>query len=171
MYVSYRKGRVIEALHWVCHSLVVYCVGTIAFLSFPPSPPPSPPPQPLPSLLHSLSPPRPPLHFQERHARSVVAARAALEKEEMRVKQAIVDRFADQVTIHGGSSSSSSSSKRPPVPLPTLPKNVESKLRFREGVVVASKGEKYVVEKLTPDWDGGSRGKVKTKGKRGPGFV
>lgn len=30
---------------------------------------------------------------------------------------------------------------------------------------------KYIVEKLTPDWDGGSRGKVKTKGKRGPGFV
>lgn len=28
-----------------------------------------------------------------------------------------------------------------------------------------------VVENLKPEWDGGSRGKVKTKGKRGKGFV
>ncbi|GBF90875.1 hypothetical protein Rsub_03729 [Raphidocelis subcapitata] len=43
-------------------------------------------------------------------------------------------------------------------------------VRYREGVAVTSRGEKYVVER-PPDWDGGSRGKVYTKGKRGKGFV
>lgn len=28
-----------------------------------------------------------------------------------------------------------------------------------------------IVEAVKPEWDGGSRGKVKTKGKRGKGFV
>ncbi len=43
------------------------------------------------------------------------------------------------------------------------------KLRYRDGVVVSTKGEKYIVEK-EPEWDGGSRGKVKSKGKRGVGW-
>jgi hypothetical protein len=43
------------------------------------------------------------------------------------------------------------------------------KLRYRDGVVVSSKGEKYIIEK-PPEWDGGSRGKVKSKGKRGVGW-
>lgn len=30
---------------------------------------------------------------------------------------------------------------------------------------------KVIVEAVKPEWDGGSRGKVKTKGKRGKGFV
>ena len=38
-------------------------------------------------------------------------------------------------------------------------------------MVVTSKGDKYVCEKLKEDWDGGSKGKVYTKGKRGKGFV
>jgi hypothetical protein len=33
-------------------------------------------------------------------------------------------------------------------------------VRYHEGVAVTSRGEKYVVEK-PPDWDGGSRGKVR----------
>ena len=43
--------------------------------------------------------------------------------------------------------------------------------RYAEGVRVAMKSakDKVLVEKLTEEWDGGSRGKVKTKGKRGPG--
>ncbi len=45
------------------------------------------------------------------------------------------------------------------------------KVRFHNGQVVSTRGEKYVTEKLQPEWDGGSRGRVKTKGKRGPGFV
>ncbi len=47
----------------------------------------------------------------------------------------------------------------------------KQKIRYREGVIVSSSGEKYVVQKTTPDWDGGSKGKVYTKGKRGKGFV
>jgi hypothetical protein len=43
------------------------------------------------------------------------------------------------------------------------------KLRYRDGVVVATKGEKFIIEK-EPEWDGGSRGKVKSKGKRGVGW-
>ena len=44
-------------------------------------------------------------------------------------------------------------------------------VRYRDGVRVASKGEKYIVESAGPEWNGGSSGKVYTKGKRGKGFV
>jgi len=37
--------------------------------------------------------------------------------------------------------------------------------------VVTAKGEKYVTEKSGQEWDGGSKGKVVTKGKRGKGIV
>jgi len=45
----------------------------------------------------------------------------------------------------------------------------KGRVRFRENVVVSNKGEKYIVEK-PPKWDGGSRGKVKSKRKGGKGF-
>ena len=44
-------------------------------------------------------------------------------------------------------------------------------VRYRDGVKVTSKGEKYVVENLAKEWDGGSKGKVYTKGKRGKGYT
>lgn len=44
-------------------------------------------------------------------------------------------------------------------------------IRYRDGVPVAARGEKFIVEQVGEEWDGGSRGKVKTKGKRGPGMV
>lgn len=44
------------------------------------------------------------------------------------------------------------------------------KIRYHDNNIVTTKGEKYVLEKKE-EWDGGSRGKVKTKGKRGKGFV
>lgn len=43
-------------------------------------------------------------------------------------------------------------------------------VRYRDGVVVSTKGDKYIVEK-SPEWDGGSRGRVKLKGKRGVGWA
>ena len=43
--------------------------------------------------------------------------------------------------------------------------------RYLDGQVVANKGEKFVVVEQKEEWDGGSRGRVKTKGKRGPGFA
>lgn len=44
--------------------------------------------------------------------------------------------------------------------------------RFRDGVAVVHNGAKFIVEKNpNDDYDGGSRGKVKSKGKRGPGWT
>lgn len=42
--------------------------------------------------------------------------------------------------------------------------------RYRDGAIVSTRGEKYVVEK-TEEWNGGSKGKIYTKGKRGPGVI
>lgn len=41
-----------------------------------------------------------------------------------------------------------------------------SRARYRDGALVSNKGEKYVIEKVREEWDGGSRGKVYTKGGR-----
>lgn len=43
-------------------------------------------------------------------------------------------------------------------------------IRYRDGQVSSTKGGKFLVEEKE-EWDGGSRGRVKTKGKRGPGFA
>jgi hypothetical protein len=43
--------------------------------------------------------------------------------------------------------------------------------RYREGQLVSTRGEKYIVEDLRKEWNGGSKGKIMTKGKRGKGFV
>ena len=43
-------------------------------------------------------------------------------------------------------------------------------IRYREGQVSSTKGGKFIVEEKE-DWDGGSKGKVNNKGKRGPGFA
>lgn len=45
-----------------------------------------------------------------------------------------------------------------------------SQVRYRDGRVVSSRGEKFIVESTREEWDGGSRGKVMSKGKRGKGF-
>lgn len=44
-------------------------------------------------------------------------------------------------------------------------------VRYRDGFAVASKGEKHIEVPCKEDWNGGSSGKVLTKGKRGKGFV
>ena len=56
-----------------------------------------------------------------------------------------------------------------PMLLPRPPRKAAPVPRFRDGALVATNGAKYVVEDLTKAWDGGSSGKVYTKGKRGPG--
>jgi hypothetical protein len=43
-------------------------------------------------------------------------------------------------------------------------------VRYRDGQVVSCKGDKYIIEKIGEEWDGGSKGKVYTKGKRGVGY-
>lgn len=37
-------------------------------------------------------------------------------------------------------------------------------VRYRDGRLVSTRGEKYIVENLTEEFDGGSWGRVKTKG-------
>ena len=46
-----------------------------------------------------------------------------------------------------------------------------SQVRFRDGVVASTKGDKFIVENTKEEWNGGSTGKVYTKGKRGKGYV
>lgn len=65
--------------------------------------------------------------------------------------------------------------KPPPIGPPRLPysekRKGERQLRYLDGQVVAQKGERYVtVASSREEWDGGSRGRVKSKGKRGPGY-
>lgn len=42
-------------------------------------------------------------------------------------------------------------------------------IRYRDGQVSSTKGGKFIIEEK-PEWDGGSKGKVNNKGKRGTGF-
>ena len=47
-----------------------------------------------------------------------------------------------------------------------------NKIRYRDGEIVARKGEKFItIDNPNDEYDGGSRGKVKLKGKRGVGWV
>ena len=43
--------------------------------------------------------------------------------------------------------------------------------RYLDGRLVSTRGEKFIVETVGEEWDGGSKGKVITKGKRGKGFA
>ena len=49
--------------------------------------------------------------------------------------------------------------------------NVVSQIRYYDGKIVSRKGARYVEEAPKEEWDGGSRGRVKTKGKRGKGWM
>ena len=82
-------------------------------------------------------------------------------------KRAVLDRFFDRPddskTIH-----------RPMAVWDVSHLEKGTRVRYLNGEKVHMKNgrEKFVVEETgPPEWDGGSRGKVKTKGKRGPGFV
>ena len=62
--------------------------------------------------------------------------------------------------------------KRPAIIFMSTVGGGNQKVRYRDGMVVSNRGEKVIVEKNPfDDYDGGSRGRVKTKGKRGPGWV
>ncbi|GBG23830.1 Hypothetical Protein FCC1311_000502 [Hondaea fermentalgiana] len=49
--------------------------------------------------------------------------------------------------------------------------NSSSQIRYLDGQIVSRKGGKYMIIDDTKEWDGGSRGRVKTKGKRGTGWA
>ena len=73
-----------------------------------------------------------------------------------------------------GANSSSSRSKRYDTSAllnPTIGDHT-NKIRYRDGEIVARKGEKFItIDNPNDEYDGGSRGKVKLKGKRGVGWV
>ena len=54
---------------------------------------------------------------------------------------------------------------------PSQGKQGSAGVRYRDGFPVASKGEKHIEEARKEEWNGGSSGKIFTKGKRGKGFV
>ncbi|KAF6258960.1 hypothetical protein COO60DRAFT_1638700 [Scenedesmus sp. NREL 46B-D3] len=56
------------------------------------------------------------------------------------------------------------------LPAPKKGDQQQGKVRYRDGQVVSCKGDKYIIEKVGDEWDGGSKGKVYTKGKRGVGY-
>ena len=59
-------------------------------------------------------------------------------------------------------------SSRSPILFVANPKK-ESKIRYRDGQVVSKSGGKYIIEKVEEEYDSGTRGRVKSKGKRGAG--
>lgn len=82
-------------------------------------------------------------------------------KEEKRSRMQFVDRVGYETP----------SMKANVVPFTKPMQENNGKIRYLDGEVVTTKGEKYVLTEKKQEWDGGSRGRVKTKGKRGKGFV
>lgn len=87
-------------------------------------------------------------------------------EEHMEIKKKIVGKYyLEAVSLDNGKKTDSNK------PFLIIKDDQQKKSRFRDGVVVSTKGQKYVVEKESEEWDGGSKGKVYTKGKRGKGFI
>ena len=103
--------------------------------------------------------------WQAEHARRKAAAGAA-KMSEKDARKALVSRYEMTAAEHA-------SARKPVVAWDDKKKGPKTEIRYRDGVAVkVRKGEKYsVVDSGKPEWDGGSRGKVITKGKRGKGFV
>jgi hypothetical protein len=92
------------------------------------------------------------------------------------VREAILSRFEDEVTtvdVSGRKPRQADLRKqaRRDAARARAGEGPESKIRYRDGNVASTKGGKHVVEIVGEEWDGGSRGKVKSKGKRGVGWA
>ena len=117
-----------------------------------------------------------PLEALEAQARDAAAAAAAAKhsdkQAEKAARKAAVSRYG---SVSARPRGDDAPLKLEPPRLPysgtrkeALKQNVT---RYRDGEArVMKAGEKFVTEEKE-EWDGGSRGRVKTKGKRGPGFV
>jgi hypothetical protein len=111
--------------------------------------------------------------------REDAAAREAEARE--RERQATLERFAWRPEGTGGGGGGGggggAGSGKPPPEVKRGPGGSggggggASRVRYLDGAPVTTKGEKYVVVSQKEEWDGGSRGRVKTKGKRGVGFA
>ncbi|GIL47501.1 hypothetical protein Vafri_4313 [Volvox africanus] len=103
---------------------------------------------------------------QEREQQDEESARLLKERN----KQQILQKF-DLRPVVQPKDSRKVGKALPPSDLWTGKQAQQSTVRYLDGRVVTTKGEKFIIEKTAEDWDGGSRGKVYTKGKRGKGFV
>ena len=86
------------------------------------------------------------------------------EDQARKLRQLVIERFALQEIKEP--------SNRPPPPPPKSDPAPAANLRYVGGQAVRTK-DKYIVDpnSVQPEWDGGSRGRVKGKGKRGAGGV
>jgi len=102
------------------------------------------------------------------------AERAAAEDE--RVRKAVMSRFDEFAVVEGGAKGNSAAEKSAKKTLRRMKRQQQAdraanQLRYLDGKVVSRKGERFTVIDETVEWNGGSKGRVITKGKRGPGFV
>lgn len=97
----------------------------------------------------------------QRSARRMVSAEEAAQRAQL------VDKFGE-VEVRAKYDSKGKEIKSSNFVLFVPNSKAESKVRYRDGVVVSHGGEKYIVEKQ-PEYDSGCRGRVKPKGKRGAG--
>eukprot|EP00953_Heterococcus_sp_UTEX-ZZ885_P006103 3762-Heterococcus_DN1.PRE.2 len=87
---------------------------------------------------------------------------------EVAVKERVLNKYSDQVVVPKGQAVNTNASLRA---LTAVKSDKGPKVRYRDGHVATTNGAKMIITMVKPEWDGGSRGKVTTKGKRGKGFV
>jgi hypothetical protein len=104
---------------------------------------------------------------------SLETAQAAAE---LKARKLMLARF-DEFAVGGGNSGGASraAQAREAKKQAKAARKVEhkeraaGKVRYLDDRVVTTRGEKFTVVSGSPEWDGGSKGKIITKGKRGPG--
>ncbi|CAM9487333.1 unnamed protein product, partial [Chrysoparadoxa australica] len=82
-------------------------------------------------------------------------------------REQVLSKYGDEVVVRSGSPS--------PAPMvlkkkDTSKKDKGPKVRYRDGKIATTTGAKAIAPEKAPEWDGGSKGKVITKGKRGKGM-
>ena len=86
-------------------------------------------------------------------------------------RKRIIARFDEKVIVSSNTKKSNRASSSSGKKGKRGSKKGIDRIRYLDGRIVTKKGEKNVVVSAPPEWDGGSRGRVKTKGKRGVGWV
>eukprot|EP00873_Tetraselmis_striata_P012437 jgi/Tetstr1/432701/TSEL_022068.t1 len=100
--------------------------------------------------------------------KAAAARREKEQREHAKEKKRLAERYQFQRV------SANASGKQAPVRMwePSEPQEAKkAQVRYNNNEIVSRKGEKYVTQSLKEDWNGGSTGKVYTKGKRGKGYV
>jgi len=113
--------------------------------------------------------------FARLEAQREAHERRALEEEERKraAMKSVVDRFEDVEVLPKYDSKGVALDKKKKELVVFLDKAYTDgkHTRFRDNVAVSSTGEKFItIKNPADDYDGGSRGKVKSKGKRGKGW-